>query len=316
MRDGLTVIKAVIAHRKHAGLPLNLLEGMPTEMVSMEEAKAVKMFEELLDSAALAETLETSQSGEYSAQGQLERNASLLAPSESSCTAAATGQAYRALKELVVEQCNDPKLMQCGLEQCVASDGSVEWVATQSKERFKSEGAKCLVWNQHSLWLTSVPQGPQGWDFFLSHTQRDGHATTIASELFSEFRTLGKRCWLDVKMPKMDMEAMQDGVKGSKCVLAIITGGDENNHRYFQRPMCVQELKWAIEAGKPIVPVVAAADKPKVGDYIAEGKAKGIDLSACDFQHVDRSNSVMMSASLTCIIRAEAIAEADKAKLC
>ena len=56
----------------------------------------------------------------------------------------------------VEEQCNDPKLMQCGLEKCVAfdgsaacltltltltltrcvaSDGSVEWVAAHSKAR-------------------------------------------------------------------------------------------------------------------------------------------------------------------------------------
>ena len=36
----------------------------------------------------------------------------------------------------------------------------------------------------------------------------------------------------------------------------------------------------------------------------------GIDLSACDFQHIDRSNPDMMEASLKSIIRAEAIAEA------
>lgn len=33
----------------------------------------------------------------------------------------------------VEEQCNDPKLMRCGLEKVVASDGSVEWVAAHSK---------------------------------------------------------------------------------------------------------------------------------------------------------------------------------------
>ena len=35
------------------------------------------------------------------------------------------------------EQCNDPKLMHCGLEKCVASDGSVEWVAAHSKVRLE-----------------------------------------------------------------------------------------------------------------------------------------------------------------------------------
>ena len=95
-------------------------------------------------------------------------------------------------------------------------------------------------------------------------------------------------------------------------MLAIITGGDDTESRYFQRPMCVEELKWAIEAGVKIVPVVTAADKPKVGEYIAEGIAAGIDLSACDFQHIDRSNPIMIEASLKSIMGAEEIAEAGK----
>ena len=75
--------------------------------------------------------------------------------------------------------------MNCGLEKCVAADGSVEWVAahskarlephlpptahshtapvpnarvsalTHSQERFQREGAKCLIWNQHSLEVSS-----------------------------------------------------------------------------------------------------------------------------------------------------------------
>ena len=53
-------------------------------------------------------------------------------------------------------------------------------------------------------------------------------------------------------------------------MLAIITGGDDKESRYFQRSMCVDELKWAIEGGVKIVPVVTAADKLKVGD-VKEG---------------------------------------------
>ena len=68
--------------------------------------------------------------------------------------------------------------------------------------------------------------------------------------------------------------------------------------------MCVQELNWAIDAGKTIVPVVVATDKPKVGEYIAEGKTKGVDLSGCDFKHVDRSNKRMLDASLQTILDA------------
>ena len=92
--------------------------------------------------------------------------------SEASRSTAATGKAYRALKELVraalatlsaalatalnpnrnpaaapdpttltptqvEQQCNDPALMHCGLEKCVAADGSVEWVAAHSKARLE-----------------------------------------------------------------------------------------------------------------------------------------------------------------------------------
>ena len=43
----------------------------------------------------------------------------------------------------VEEQCQDPKLMQCGLEKCVASDGSVEWVAAHSKARLEPHLSPC-----------------------------------------------------------------------------------------------------------------------------------------------------------------------------
>jgi hypothetical protein len=45
----------------------------------------------------------------------------------------------RACSFVQVEvQCEDPNLMQCGLEKCVAVDGSVEWVSAHSKVRLVS----------------------------------------------------------------------------------------------------------------------------------------------------------------------------------
>ena len=140
---------------------------------------------------------------------------------------------------------------------------------------------------------------PSSWH---AAAQRNGDAKTLATELFYEMEKKGYKCWLDVKMPKQDEDAMQNGVEKSECVIAIITGGDTTEHRYFQRPLCVKELKWAIAAGKPIVPVVTATDKPNIGTYIDEGKSKGIDLSACDFQHVDRSKAKMLNASIETIL--------------
>ena len=141
---------------------------------------------------------------------------------------------------------------------------------------------------------------PSSWH---ATAQRSGDAKTLATELFYEMEKMGYKCWLDVKMTKQDEDAMQNGVEKSECVMAIITGeGDTTEHRYFQRPLCVKELKWAIAAGKPIVPVVTATDKPNIGTYIDEGKSKGIDLSACDFQHVDRSKAKMLNASIETIL--------------
>ena len=68
--------------------------------------------------------------------------------------------------------------------------------------------------------------------------------------------------------------------------------------------MCVKELTWAINACKTIVPVVTSLDKTKIGEYIAEGKTKGIDLSDCDFKHIDRSSSIMLKASIETILKA------------
>ena len=124
IRDGLAVLKLVAGLGRCAGLPLNL-EGLPKQVVSMEEAQAVKLFEALLDSAA----------AEGAPSSPAVSSETLTETSVTSRTTAATGKAYRALKDLVEEQCKDPQLMNCGLEKCVAADGSVEWVAAHSKAR-------------------------------------------------------------------------------------------------------------------------------------------------------------------------------------
>ena len=149
-------------------------------------------------------------------------------------------------------------------------------------------------------------RSPTRWDFFLAHTQQNGEAKTLAAELFHEMEKLGKKCWLEVKMDKQDEDAMKDGVENSHCVLAIITGGDDLEKRYFERRMCRQELQWAIEAEKTIVPVVVADEKNIIGKYVEEGQKKGIDLKGCDFKHIDRSNPTMLKASLELVIKAAA----------
>ena len=107
----------------------------------MEEAQAIKMFEALLDSAA-SEGYNSSQSSEASTSKGAKSwlGGAPSVSSEASRNTAATGKAYRALKDLVEQQCNDPQLMHRGLEKCVAADGTVEWVAAHSKARLEPQG--------------------------------------------------------------------------------------------------------------------------------------------------------------------------------
>merc|ERR1712232_570274 len=115
------------------------------------------------------------------------------------------------------------------------------------------------------------------YNFFLSHTQRDNAAKLLATELYSELAEAGKRCWLDVKMDRCDRAAMFEGVQNSDVFIAIIT--DNGVDSYFSREMCREEIAWALHAGKCIIPVVSVADKHRVGGFIADGKAYGIDFS-------------------------------------
>jgi hypothetical protein len=66
--------------------------------------------------------------------------------------------------------------------------------------------------------------------------------------------------------------------------------------------MCREEIKWALEAGIPILPVVAAADKLKIGDFIAEGQTHGLDFGSFNFVHLDRSGPLYLEASLATIL--------------
>ena len=148
------------------------------------------------------------------------------------------------------------------------------------------------------------------WDFFLSHTQRDGEAKTMAREIFFGMQKPGhdRHCWLDVEMDKCDVAAMEEGVRNNKCLIAIVT--DNAVDPYFSRWMCRDEIKWALDAGIPSVPVVAAVDKLNIGDLIeegqtgtnAEGQTYDLDFSSNNFVHLDYSRPLYLEASLETVI--------------
>lgn len=64
----------------------------------------------------------------------------------------------------------------------------------------------------------------------------------------------------------------QEGVRNLAMVVAIITPAcvnpdppddDQASNAYFAREYCVQELRWAREAGVPIQPVIRSEDKTR-----------------------------------------------------
>ena len=87
--------------------------------------------------------------------------------------------------------------------------------------------------------------------------------------------------WLDVRMTKRDTAAMEEGAKNCKCFIAIVT--DNGKASYFSRDMCRQEIGWAQEAGRKIVPVCTQDNEKNIGAFIADGKKYGIDFSSYNF---------------------------------
>ena len=105
-----------------------------------------------------------------------------------------------------------------------------------SRSPFPPANCTALYIYLHADSATSAQAVGNKWHFFLSHTQQNGDAKTLASTFFYEMKDRGYKCWLDVQMPKQDMDAMQEGVENSEIVLAIITGGDDTKMRCT--PIC------------------------------------------------------------------------------
>ena len=150
----------------------------------------------------------------------------------------------------------------------------------------------------------------------ISYTQRHGESNTLAEALHNAFKERGLTVWLDVKMAKLNEGAMEEAVKNSRCVVAIISGGDGSDpNAYFNRSLCVQELRWAREVGTPIQPVVVAEDKKRIGVFLGQAPDDLKDLGRTDFIHLDRSRITYWEAGVKEVHQAiEELAAAAKAK--
>ena len=116
-------------------------------------------------------------------------------------------------------------------------------------------------------------------------------------------------------MAKRDEAAMEEGVMNSRCVIAIVSGPstDPNNphvkpeeNAYFKRDFCVKELRWAVEAGVQIQPVVAAEDKGAISEFFAMIPDDLQHLGGVNWEHIDRKDKDYFELGVTKIMIIEA----------
>ncbi|XRB16963.1 hypothetical protein RI054_14g68070 [Pseudoscourfieldia marina] len=136
---------------------------------------------------------------------------------------------------------------------------------------------------------------PGRWDVFISHSQRDANATTLAEGIFASLKERGLDVWLDVKMNKRDVAAMEEGAKNATMVIAIVTDGgiirvdkDDVDTAFFRRDFCLKELRWAKSAGAAIQPVIRVEDKKRVGEFIASAPDDLKDVGEVDWVDLNR----------------------------
>ena len=137
------------------------------------------------------------------------------------------------------------------------------------------------------------------WDCMISYVQRNGNSEALALAMHGELISQGKRVWLDVKMKSRDEVAMEDGVKNSRIMIAIVSGpmAGQPGTGYFQREWCKKELDWAREVGVVIQPVVTMEDKPRITELMTgTGHDDGIpvqlqDLTGVNWEPVERKDA-------------------------
>ena len=153
---------------------------------------------------------------------------------------------------------------------------------------------------------TGVINAPGVWNFMISYTQRNATSEALAYKIYGELLRRHQSVWLDVQMSKRDEAAMKEGVQHAACVIAIVSGPAGDDSAYFRRPFCISELRWAAEAGIPVVPVVAAEDKGQITEFFADIPADLQHLKGVNWEHIDRKDVDYFELGITKIMRAAA----------
>jgi hypothetical protein len=147
--------------------------------------------------------------------------------------------------------------------------------------------------NQHDFKMSSrFINEPGKWDAMISYTQQDGKAEGMAQNLFHTLEKKGWRIWMDTKMNKCNTAAMEEAVKNSRAVIAIFScpsDDPKDSLAYANRNFCLKELRWALQYGTCIQPVVQNLDKGRIGFFINQLPQDLKKLGDIDFIHLDKS---------------------------
>ena len=133
------------------------------------------------------------------------------------------------------------------------------------------------------------------------HSRRCHYAVVLAEALHGTLTAepYNLTVWLDVKMDDKSVTAMEHGVRNSRAFLAVVTGpcvnpdrpdDDPATNAYFRRPYCLKELRWAVDAGKRIQPIIRAEDKSNIGTLLADAPGDLKFLGGIDFIDLERND--------------------------
>ena len=144
---------------------------------------------------------------------------------------------------------------------------------------------------------------PGSWHFMISYTQRSDKAGLLAAKLRSALGERGFSVWLDVHMKDKSEAAMQEAVENSSVILAIITGeGAADENAYFNRPFCVNEMRWAFAAGRHVQPVVDSDDKKRIGAFIAMAPDDLKRIGSIDFVDLNLTDMRFFNVGVEAIV--------------
>lgn len=128
----------------------------------------------------------------------------------------------------------------------------------------------------------------------------------MALDLYHNLREKGFCVWYDVKMTDKALAAMEQGVKNSLCVIAIITPGNQEDpdSHYFRRPYCIKECQWALESGVKVQPVVHGDHKKRIGEFMSVAPPSLQGLEAIEFVDLHQSDVDYFKVGVSKIIKA------------